>query len=316
MNTHFSDQYHRPYLMGFSIVIIFIFHIWSFALIYDNFNIPIMGNIFECGYFGVDIFFFLSTYGLTCSINKNPIKLFYKNRFSRIIPIYFVYTLLSLPIFFIDWNAGTRYFFYNSSITVPNVEWYTPSLLLIYILFPIINKISKLLARCNFSIISLFIIVSYTVFFNISLPNANLWHRVPIIFLGCIMYYLEKKNDNNAICVLAILALFGTCFVTHSCIDRITLAIPAALYIVGKANTLPFYRFISFLGKWSFEIYLAQVIATKYFMKIYNGNIVLEIIYVVLITIVLGIFFSLISHYYKRITQSKRESLVNSSINN
>lgn len=304
-NAHFSDQYHRPYLMGFGIIMVFIYHIWLFPLRYDDFDIPLIGNFFGNGYLGVDIFFFLSTYGLSHSFNKNTFRQFYWNRFSRIIPVYIVFTLLTLPIFINDWNSGTRYFFSDSSIfAIPDVEWYTPSLILIYILFPLINKFSKFIAQRNYFEI-FFLVFLHVFFYHVKLPiYANLYHRIPIILGGSIYYCLEKRNDNNAMRVLAVLALYGICF-SYGCIDRISFAIPAVLYVVGKADTLPFYKFVSFCGKWSFEIYLAQVISTKYFTKVYAGCAVLEILCIGLITFVLGAFFVAISRCYKYLIQKK-----------
>lgn len=312
--SHFSDKYHRPYLMGVSIIIVFLFHIWSFALRYHNVEIPIMGSFFGCGYFGVDIFFFLSTYGLSYSINNNTLKQFYKNRFSRIIPAYIVFLIFFCICFSVfyknNWLVVIGYFLSSiSGLAVinefPQVEWYTPSLILIYAFFPIINAISKWLANKNCLVISLLLIGLHVVLYHTSLPiYSNFYQRIPIIFLGCIYFYLERKNENCGIYVLSLLGLFGSCF-AYGCIDRVAIAIPAILYIIGKCNTLPFYKAISYCGKWSFEIYLAQVVSTKYFMKIYNGNILLEVVCVILITIALSFVFSSVTHYYKVLMKSK-----------
>lgn len=134
---------------------------------------------------------------------------------------------------------------------------------------------------------------------------GNLFQRIPIIMLGCVCYYLEKKKDNSIIIMLSLLGLFGV-FFSYGCFDRVTLAIPAILYIAGKAEKLPFHSCISILGKWSFEIYLAQVIATKYFMKVYNGDY--QILYVVLITIGLSLLFSCVSYLFRRIIEPAKQS--------
>ena len=52
----------------------------------------------------------------------------------------------------------------------------------------------------------------------------------------------------------------------------ITLALPAVLYFVGNSVKLPLHRVIALLGTWSFEIYLAQVVTTKYFILWYKGG--------------------------------------------
>ena len=301
--------------MGLSIIIIFLYHIWYFSLKYNGLDIKPLGDLFGFGYFGVDIFFFLSTYGLSYSINNNSLKQFYFNRFTRIGPVYLVFLVLCISTFLND-SVRSSLFYFICSITglacfldFPQVEWYTPSLILIYVFFPFINWVSKKLANINIYILAFCFIILYVFFsWRYVFVFQNLSVRIPIILLGCVCYYIEKKDDNGLVKLFSILALFGVLF-SYGCFDRVTLSIPAVLFVVGFTDKLPFQSVLSCLGKWSFEIYLAQVISTKYFMQIYNGNLVLEISYVILITFVLSVIFSFITNFSNKLFNYNKHSV-------
>lgn len=89
----------RTEIMGIAIISVLIYH--AFCWIYN----PI--GAFNIGYFGVDIFLFLSGFGLSFSYEKNKIRTFYNNRFLRIMPLYvFQY---ALPILFVLTNGVLLY---------------------------------------------------------------------------------------------------------------------------------------------------------------------------------------------------------------
>ncbi len=310
---HFSDAYHRPYFMGISIIIIFLMHIWSFTKAADGVDLNIISNFFMHGDFGVDVFFFLSTYGLSYSINKNSLRSFFFNRFERIVPVYIVFLILCIALFITtDLSKGALYFLASLSgyacikDCVYQVEWYTPSLILIYVLFPAINFISKRIANLHILVISLLLIILHTLLYYINIGVCNmLAYRIPIIILGCVIYYVERKHNNTDVQLISLLGLFGI-FMFAGNIYRVTLAIPAVLYLVGKADKLPLHKYISTLGKWSFEVYLAQVIATKYFIPYYEGSIKTQLLYLFVITIFFSLVFSNITKYSKILIEKIR----------
>lgn len=80
----------RTYLMGIAMILVVIYH--AFSCVYN----PI--GVLNIGYVGVDIFLFLSGFGLASSFEKNKISNFYKNRFTRIYPIYFIGVLTTYLI--------------------------------------------------------------------------------------------------------------------------------------------------------------------------------------------------------------------------
>ena len=79
-----SISNYRSFLMGISIIMIMFFHnLWVRDVIW---LMPL--NFF--GDFGVDVFLFLSGFGIVYSLRKNNLKTFFKNRFVRIINISFI----------------------------------------------------------------------------------------------------------------------------------------------------------------------------------------------------------------------------------
>ena len=75
---------HRSALMGLAMILVFLHHARS-----EKFGFTPTGIWNECfQYFSlsVDIFLFLSAFGLCFSLKKNSIKKFYYNRFKRILP--------------------------------------------------------------------------------------------------------------------------------------------------------------------------------------------------------------------------------------
>lgn len=92
----------RTFYMGISMLLIIGYHI--LLLLSDNILnktlwLPFK-SIFNHGYIGVDIFFFLSAYGLCHSFEKSTIIQFLKKRALRILPTYILF-LIVCCIFFI-----------------------------------------------------------------------------------------------------------------------------------------------------------------------------------------------------------------------
>lgn len=88
----------RKVWMGFAILWIYIFHLLYFYpsqnyYYYFTWIDKIFAYIYK-GWLGVDIFLFLSAYGLCHSYEKNSLEIYYLNRFKRIVPIYIFFFLI------------------------------------------------------------------------------------------------------------------------------------------------------------------------------------------------------------------------------
>lgn len=94
------------YLMGIAMLFVVVFH--AFCWIYN----PVGG--FNIGYVGVDMFLFLSGFGLASSFEKNKLSIFYKNRLKRIYPMYSL-AVLTTYLFLCQNDWGIDDLLYNLS---------------------------------------------------------------------------------------------------------------------------------------------------------------------------------------------------------
>ena len=127
--------------MALSILWVIVFH----------FNTPPVVTILDsfrsigCG--GVDIFFFLSGFGLCNSYyHRSGITSmnFYKRRFLRILPTYFLCIIVfgltkSVPVTDLLWQMSCIGYWIHK----PYYDWYVQSILLLYLVFPIFIKLAR-----------------------------------------------------------------------------------------------------------------------------------------------------------------------------
>ena len=89
---------YRTVIMGFASLLVLFFHTGMPVFV----NIPMLYNIEKfikiTGYYGVDIFIFLSGIGVTYSIEKNNMREFYYKRVKRILIPFFI-TTIALAIY-------------------------------------------------------------------------------------------------------------------------------------------------------------------------------------------------------------------------
>lgn len=85
----------RNYLMGVAMLLVIVFHFFCWV------TNPI-GKL-NIGFIGVDIFLFLSGFGLSYSFEKNGLLDFYKRRIIRIYPTYFL--AVTLTYIFVKWSS-------------------------------------------------------------------------------------------------------------------------------------------------------------------------------------------------------------------
>lgn len=125
--------------MGFAILWVMYFHI------------PIPANLYltdvgwcvrRIGFYGVDIFLFLSGLGVYFSLMKRPNVLrFYKARLVRILPAYIIVACVSYCILRLDQESALDFFYYISGIGYwthhTYFDWYIPTQLVFYLITPL-----------------------------------------------------------------------------------------------------------------------------------------------------------------------------------
>ena len=126
----------RNSIMGVPILSIMLFHQYFISMIPFNF-------FHKFGYWGVDIFLFISGMGLVNSLKKNTKKDYYKRRFIRIIPScllcgttkYIVFILFYSSLFIL--KDGLKIGIWSiASLDL----WYIHTIIILYIISPIIFK--------------------------------------------------------------------------------------------------------------------------------------------------------------------------------
>ena len=110
-----------------------------------NFNIEEIRNIASVGYSGVDIFLFVSGFGLFCGYCKRPDG-FLLRRFLRVYPTYLLF-LVVLAAFSSRYTIGesllasTGIGYYLPFCHIKWFDWYIPTMFLLYGLFPLMVKL-------------------------------------------------------------------------------------------------------------------------------------------------------------------------------
>lgn len=180
--------------MGMAIIWVVMFH---FRL-----QAPILSVISNYGYTGVDFFMFLSAFGLYYSMSKNDnVMMFYKRRFLRIFPTYFIIGFLctyflyqkNVSITEFLWVYSTLGYFMDGEFG----GWFIPSIVVLYVAFPFLyHTIMKRddMRLFGFLMTVVFFLVGYYVVFensNMTFTDSDrLWkhvlllYRLPVFFMG------------------------------------------------------------------------------------------------------------------------------------
>ena len=196
---------YRDNIMGIAIIWIMMFHL-SFRP-----NMPIVNDIMDIGYGGVDLFLFLSGFGLYFSLSKKNTDLaqYYKKRFCRILPEFWLFLIVT---YVVSMNFDIHSFWNlicqatTIGYWVPNVPytlWYISCILFFYAIFPVYFKLFKkygfkipiLIETAGFILI---IIYAWAMIFYFNNTNKGgtlilTIARIPIFFIGAIAGYWVKN---------------------------------------------------------------------------------------------------------------------------
>mgnify|MGYP000273139614 FL=1 len=134
--TYGALSKYRGFLMGFAILWVMYFHIPL------KFATEVGWFIHRIGFYGVDIFLFLSGLGVYYSLTKRPNVLgFYKARLVRILPAYIIVVCASYCLLRLDRASALDFFYYISGIGYwtrhARFDWYIPTQLAFYLITPL-----------------------------------------------------------------------------------------------------------------------------------------------------------------------------------
>lgn len=246
---------------------------------------PTQGFLFPLSVFsgmGVDLFLFLSGFGVTVSQIKTPLSLkdFYKKRLSKVfLPLWCVLLIFFLLDFFVlhksyplsEWGLSFVGIFSRADLfqNINSPLWYITFILFYYLLFPIFFK-RKIPA---FSALALFlvtwVVLQQAIPVDPAVKNLYALHLfafpLGIIFAGYwpqISHFLEikKKYLTSLVVIFSTVCLWY--FGIHSGVGKgvffeqgislLLVFFTLSIFILKRFE----FRFLSLLGIYSYEIYL------------------------------------------------------------
>ncbi len=286
----------RSYIMGIAIICVIIYH--AFCWVYN----PI--GKFNIGYFGVDIFLFLSGFGLCHSYEKNSLLIFYKNRLLRIYPLYFISVCIAYALYYNRWGVSTflenlTTLGYYLHYGVNRFDWYLNALFTLYALFPLMYLYSKLkLLGVTLLTVIIFIFMHYH-------SNMPYWYdclisRLPIFIYGILFSKCYKSC--NYIIIVGLLLFFPCRIFSSRFLSTNFLVLPIiliALYLLPLINS-KLKSFIIFCGKYSLELYLANEVIPRVY-DVININVYINAILYIILEILFTYIFICITKSINRL---------------
>ena len=267
---------YRTSIMGLSMLSIMLFH--------QYFTSTIPFNAFHnFGYWGVDVFLFLSGMGLVRSLEKNPLLAYYIRRFKRIIPScilcgttkYIIFLLLGSSVSILE--DGLKMGWWS---LVSLDLWFIPTIIIFYAISP---ALYRLLCKCPVIALTAICICMLIngltlrpiIGFDWNSPSGVFSYtieRMPVFAVG--MFVSTRKNWINdkipysslflfAAIGLLLLEKSGFSFHVHQAYIYIalTLGMPSLIMVnISFLKILPdiFKTCITFFGICSLELYLVH----------------------------------------------------------
>ena len=301
----------RTYLMGVSMIWIVVFHVYLWCGLS---NIPTTWwiDLFDKGAIGVDVFLLLSAYGLQCSIEKNTIRRFYKNRIKRLFPLCFLFLLILFATF--EYQCPIEKMFLQGIFQVTGIslfmyadffscgfcfDWFTPAIILLYMSFPIISKIVKWIEKkgsyYDFLFLLLLVVIGVWIRENKHFSFGLLAIRMPIIYIGVLTNLYLKSQKINRLLIICVMAACLGLLCGNEEMRMSLLVLPLLIAFSLTSFQLPFKSFFCLVGRHSYEIYLAHIFPVAFVFPMgYTNNILLLIVITIAITGLLSTLFALI----------------------
>jgi peptidoglycan/LPS O-acetylase OafA/YrhL len=263
----------RNKIMGLSMISIMLFHQYFTSIFPFN-------AFHKFGYWGVEVFLFLSGMGIVNSIRRNPLKIYYKRRLNRLLPAcllcgslkYLSLILIGEPLANLrnDLEMGWWSIFSLD-------QWFIYTIIILYLLAPLLFRILK----CN-------VVATISGIFTICLISESLFRtevgydwlnplgitvytleRMPVFLLGMAMQlYPEKCSKKNCIISIGFLIIAVFCVVLQNHLWPFTYLIHLLFLAVGTLGQIalfvmiikhlpnPINTTLDFSGRHSLELYL------------------------------------------------------------
>lgn len=267
---------YRTGIMGLAMLSIMLFHQYFTSVVPFN-------AFHNFGYWGVDVFLFLSGMGLVRSLEKNPLPIYYKRRFKRIIPSCILCGTIKYIIFL---SLGSSIAMLEDGLkmgwwSIVSFDlWFIPTILLLYAISPLLFYLLRKWPAITLIVISISMFINGLTLrpiigFDWTSPEGVLSYtieRLPVFTIGMFVSIRKERMDNKIsystlfflIAVgIRILVKSGMQLHGNTAYSLLALAFGVPALIVVNIYVLKIMpniveQFFIFLGKYSLELYLVH----------------------------------------------------------
>lgn len=261
MNTH------RWFIMGLAMISVILFHQpWFVWGPFDFFH--------RTGSYGVEVFLFVSGWGIYQSLSKNPLKKYFKNRVIRMMPTCILIGIIQAIFCLCGWNNGVNHPWAYILMCLGLFKWFIYAILLYYTLAPWIYKLLKHNYLFGFFmtivLASIFLCRADETFFQGSLLSVipNILYRFTAFLMGMWLarnpqFFSSLVKAGFLFCIIFLLfvydvfsSLYSVVLISLAFVASIPFILFAISIVVRCSVCNVLYRGIVILGSCSLEVYL------------------------------------------------------------
>lgn len=310
---------HRSELMVIAMIWLAIFH----SHISFNFK-PINFILETCGYGGVDIFMFLSGFGLYYAYKKESKYFdFIKKRLIKILPYNIIICIIwkfvyGRGIFETILDALGLSLLFRHNLT----GWYTSLMLVIYLLTPLYMKIFKNTEKeTTFSFIILILMICLL---SRNGTITYIWFRSAVYILGIYFGYLNDNDKNINWPLMMILIIIGWAlmyYTYHNYGNEVQHVLPFILITPGMCLMFAwildkltiFNKPLNYMSRYTYQFYLIHITIIdlmymnydKFYISIPNFDWIFNLIGII-ISFILAVLLTKIVNVLENIIINKK----------
>ena len=273
----------REVLMGIGIIMVVLYH-YNTGLSFQK--------LFYPGFMGVDIFLFISGYGLCRSLNNNDIFTFYKRRLTRIMPMFLLLSLVTCSLYVINGGqlslSGWILSMSSLSYWVDGgifIDWYLCGLLALYLFFPVLFRLPT-----YWGILLCIAACCASIYYNLEWYHSCFLLRLPIFYLGICCYKFNcARTYERSLLFFASGGVILTVLWFKGIVHTYTIIYPFAPFfilviswLVSKSNRDN--SILKWFGNHSIEIYVTNCIVMR--LISYEWMVFPSVMYFVLMLII------------------------------
>ncbi len=285
----------RSYIMGLAMISIMLFHqTWVKWL-------PLLGFRFY-GNLGVDLFIFVSGFGIVYSLQKHNVGEFYKRRIIRLLPTCF---LIGLTKYLIGHILAFESIHTNFATIFSLDIWYIRGIIGLYIISPLLYQLIKKYDKFIFIPV---LFISILTIWNDFLGETYSWTivRLPAFVIG-MMIAMEKitlsKKSLIIGCVFVFLALgykalhFVGMIPTRGLFQYVFFSLGITSFCYGLIYIKPIFalfhltKFIKWIGICSLEIFLWHIFIFDC-ISLSSWNSYSKLVFAITISLLLAYFYN------------------------